>query len=157
MCISFYNLQISCSFCNRWKSKKDCEFDLYTDNPQKVDVFRFEISDRSLSGYINGKGIDSIEIKLKSIDSNVSEKDYNSVFHIDELYESFKDDLLPILCHYQYRNNFYQKQALASFKRVYGTKEVVQLLYGFNDVEEDVYKHPLSKLKRDVAKQLNLI
>ena len=51
LCTSFYNLYPVCGNCNRAKSKLDIKFELYTDDPSKIDVFNFWIDDKTVLDY----------------------------------------------------------------------------------------------------------
>ena len=76
------------------------------------------------------------------------------VFKLQELYKEHKDVVVGLLLKYKY----YPSQYI-SYLRSYGFSEDEIYRYLFNNFvkNEDLHKRPLSKLTKDIAKELKLI
>jgi len=158
LAISYYNLIPSCKFCNQISVKGD--FDTYKDkvtNPYEIkdDDFVFTYK---LTSNITKKNIstihcldfkDAIQVKFKKkIDMNVE------CFHLEELYEQHSDIVIELICKKtHYPKSYIQDLAVLGF-----TKEEIYrfLLCNFSQ-NTDLHKRPLSKLTKDIAKELDLI
>ena len=161
LCISFYNLIPSCSFCNRDKSDNKSLFYLYTDNKNNLSPFSFHLDNRSIAIYKLFHNYDDLDIKFnvnnpkdKKILTNHEER-----FHITEIYRAFKDEAEEILWKAETINASYASQLKKSFITVFGNlgENEIRYLYGFYDKEEDIHKRPLTKMKQDIAKQLGIL
>ena len=84
---------------------------------------------------------------------------HNKRFHVNALYQSFKDEAEELLWKYKTRNDTYINQLIDSFQKKFPYKrnEIKRFLYGFYSQEKDIHKRPLTKMKQDVAKQLKLV
>lgn len=156
LCISFFNLIPCCPCCNRWKSDDESTFSLYTSKKDELDAFSFYLTDFSMIEYCLKHNVNKLKIKLKSNDIKLK-YNHEARFHIEELYEHFKDEAEEIFWIYLSRNNSYFKQAMESFKMVFDNKALLRIMYGVYEGEENIHKRPLSKMKQDILHQLKLI
>lgn len=154
LCVSFYNLQPSCPFCNRWKSIKDSDFNLYTDDLKEEDPFEFDLSPKVISSLSIDKRKNVINVLLNCNDPSLK-VNHDSVFHLEDLYKSFDDEVEDLLRLKNAQTKGAQNNILQSFKGLFKNEEVVRILYGFYE-DENIHKRPLSKLKLDLAKKLKL-
>ena len=161
LCVSFYNLQPSCPFCNRWKSVKDSDFNLYTDDQNDLDPFEFRFSRKVMKNLTIDK-----KPKAKNIILNCKDKklktNHNEVFHIEDLYKSFEDEAEELLWLKDAQTHGYQQNIIAVFGKLFSkvgmslsTDQIVRLLYRFY-ANGDIHKRPLSKMRLDLAKKLKL-
>ena len=161
LCVSFYNLQPSCPFCNRWKSVKDSDFNLYTDNQNDLDPFEFEFSPNVMKCLAIDKNKDVKNILLNCKDKNL-QTNHSCVFHLEELYKSFDDEAEELLWLKDAQTHGYQQNIIAVFGKLFSkvgmslsTDQIVRLLYRFY-ANGDIHKRPLSKMRLDLAKKLKL-
>jgi hypothetical protein len=156
LCTTFYNLQPSCPFCNKSKKNKSCDFNLYTeidtsDNSPFLFIPQMENFDKT-------KDPECIRIDFKDKDRNLSQsvKDYNKIFHIEEVYSCHKD----VVEDFYWKNKCYTKSYFQSFHETLGVSENIKLLkrffFGTNMDGNSIHKHPFTKLIQDTAKQIGL-
>lgn len=156
LCISFFNLQPSCASCNRWKSDEESKFNLYTDDDdvEKLNPFLFSLNESSIIKYMLVQSSDVLNIMIGSQEPGLA-SNHNKRFHVNALYQSFKDEAEELLWKYKTRNDTYINQLIDSFQKKFPYKrnEIKRFLYGFYDQEKDIHKRPLTKMKQDIAKQ----
>lgn len=158
LCISFFNMQPSCASCNRWKSDDESSFNLYTDDYKNLNPFLFSLKESSIIKYMLVQSSDVLNIMIGSQEPGLV-FNHNKRFHVDALYQSFKDEAEELLWKYKTRNDTYINQLIDSFQKKFPYKrdEIKRFLYGFYSHEKDIHKRPLTKMKQDVAKQLKLV
>lgn len=161
LCVSFYNLQPSCPFCNRWKSIQDSDFNLYTDVKNDLDPFEFELNQNVITSLAIDKRENVRNILLNCKDQNLK-TNHNDVFHIEDLYKSFDDEAEELLWLKDAQTHGYQQNIIAVFGKLFSkvgmslsTDQIVRLLYRFY-ANGDIHKRPLSKMRLDLAKKLKL-
>ncbi|WP_173474538.1 hypothetical protein [Fibrobacter succinogenes] len=154
LCVSFYNLQPSCPFCNRWKSIKDSEFYLYTDDSNDLDPFKFDFDKKVITSLSVDKSKMARNIHLNSQNTQLK-INHNNVFHIDDLYKAFDDVLEELLWYKNAQTKGYLKNIKATYRKFLSNDQIVRLLYRFY-ANEDIHKRPLSKMRLDLAKKLKL-
>ena len=154
LCVSFYNLQPSCPFCNRWKSIKDSDFNLYTEDPADIDPFEFEFSPNVIKRLAINKSKSVKNILLNCKDNNLL-TNHNDIFHLEELYKSFDDEVEELLWYKNAQTKGYLKNIKATYRKFLSNDQIVRLLYRFY-ANEDIHKRPLSKMRLDLAKKLKL-
>lgn len=166
LCTSFFNFQPSCSFCNRWKLKDESLFNLYTDKQSEVNPFVFSLDQDSILLYKTDRNAENLCIdieskEIKKIGGKVVKliDNHNTVFHISALYEAFKEEAEEILIRYLNNTQTYLNQMQNNIiqNSNYNVSTAFRLTNGFLYEEENVHLKPLSKMKRDIAKQLGLI
>ena len=160
LCISFYNLQPSCSSCNNWKRDEEAKFNLYTDKYEELNPFTFELTPASLIRYMLRQDAAVLDIKLKSKDAELL-SNHLERFHTDNLYKTYADELEVLVWKFKSFNPAFKEQLTDRFKKlfpIHATRnDIIRFLYGFYSKEKDVHKRPLTKVKQDVAKQLGMI
>lgn len=154
LCVSFYNLQPSCPFCNRWKSVKDSDFNLYTDDLNDLDPFEFIFSQKVMKNLSIDKRKKARNILLSCKDRKLK-ANHNNVFHIKDLYKAFDDEAEELLWLMNAQTHGYLANIKAILKKMLLPEQIVRLLYRFY-ADKDIHKRPLSKMRLDLAKQLKL-
>ena len=154
LCVSFYNLQPSCPFCNRWKSKQDSDFNLYTDDKNDLEPFEFELSQNVITSLAIDKRKNVRNILLNCKNQNLK-NNHNDVFHIEDLYKSFDDEAEELLWLKNAQTQGYLKNVEAVLRKFLLKEQAVRLLYRFY-ANRDIHKRPLSKMRLDLAKKLKL-
>ncbi len=150
LAMSFYNLIPSCSICNHTKSdteKEDLEnpYDVvdnscrFTYKPKNVDFVAVEKEKYNF---------DSFEIGISGNQSNIE------LFKLEELYKQHKDVVLELLIKKAYYPDSYITE-LSKFG--FSKDEIFRYLFSNYSQEDDLHKRPLSKLTRDIAKELGLV
>ena len=148
--ISFFNLQPSCNFCNLWKSDDDIPFNLFTNESNVSSPFNFFLSEEDAINYAKTHQMECLKIHFKT-----TVKNYD-VFHIEEVYEPFK---------YEVEEMFWKKVSngvsyLDMLKKSLPNDLMVdndflhRFLYGYYRDPRDILKRPLTKMKQDIAIQL---
>ena len=151
----FYNLQPSDSSCNKRKSTKPCDFQLYTNNPkEELSPFKFlpqitEIAPEKKQECINIKFVTK-----NGIETDAS-KQYKTTFHLDNLYAAYKDKV----------NDLYEKNRKMSEGMISAYKaglnyeptraELTEFLLDCPYDEARIHEDVLRKLKVDTMEQLD--
>ena len=167
LCTSFYNLIPCCPCCNRWKSDSENEdknnddqsstFSLYTNKKEDLNPFTFYLTPYSILKYSLAHNVDDLKIKISSPNDRKLKFNHEKLFHIEDLYEHFKDEAENIIWLYLSRNNDYLKQAFIAFNRVFSNEKILRIMYNLYKGEENIHKKPLSKMKMDILNQLKLL
>lgn len=160
LCISFYNLQPSCGCCNGMKSDKEVEFNLYADVYQEINPFTFELTPASIIRYMLRQDFDVLEIKLTSTDAKLL-ANHLLRFHTEDLYKTFNAEIEELVWRSKSFNDAFKDQLVMRFKKLFpqhaSRKEIIRFLYGFYSKPKDIHKRPLTKVKQDVAAQLDML
>lgn len=149
----FYNLQPSDGSCNKRKSDNPCDFQLYI-NDSKEELSPFRFLPRITGIEPNTK---CIEIKFvgKNGKTTTESRQYNTTFHLEDLYAAYKDVVDDIY----WQNYKMCGSMVAAYKATFGhdvtrtelTKHLLHCPYDESKIHEDV----LRKLKVDTMKQLD--
>lgn len=151
--MSYFNLIPSCPTCNHTKSNTFHEnmVNPYSNFVQDTKIdFSLDIQNNNFLNIKKDKyDFCAFDIVIKSTDNKNIE-----VFKLQELYKEHKDVVVDLLLKYKY----YPSQYI-SYLRSYGFSEDEIYRYLFNNFvkNEDLHKRPLSKLTKDIAKELKLI
>lgn len=160
LCISFFNLQPSCGCCNNWKRERKSLFNLYCESLDRdiINPFLIKISEESLVRYMLQQDEHVLEIIFESPDLALLDN-HDELFHISKLYENFKDEAEELVWKKKVNNEVFLQQLQTMFEKKFPNlkSSFYRFLYSFYDMECDIHKRPLTKLKQDVAKQLKLI
>lgn len=161
LCTSFYNLYPVCGNCNRAKSKLDIRFELYTDDPSKLDVFNFWIDDKTILDYWLDKALDSSKLKIhfQSIEGDYDLlNEYNKIFGIQGIYDTQNDIAEELIHKAKVYTNAYNKSLVSNFNDLFPDKKILEnLILGNYANSSDTFKRPMAKYTQDLAKQLGLI
>lgn len=159
--LSFYNLIPCCNLCNS-SLKHNKKFSLKT----HIHPYEEGFADKVMFDYSpldtqSALGFDSnLEVKLckkesltngKQIDGNIK------VFRIIETYQGHKDLVRDIIRKFYMSDGRYMESLLKSFPQIGSYEELYRLAFGnyFND--EDLDQRVLSKLTKDLVKNLAFI
>lgn len=158
LCASFFNLQPSCSNCNKHKSTDDSLFCLYSAEVNDLDVMQFQLDPQSVLDYKKSWNSDDLIINLRSICGNDALIDsHQKIFHIDEVYAHHKDVAAEAVCHQMLSKSEYMAHMQNAYKSIFPTGSGLDLdvlFYGHHVKLEDTHKRPLNKLVADIKKTL---
>lgn len=161
LCTSFYNLYPVCGNCNRAKSKLDIKFELYTDDPSKLDVFNFWIDDKTVLDYWLDEAPDLSKLKIhfQSIEGDHDLlNEYNKIFGIQGIYDTQNDIAEELIHKAKVYTNAYNKSLVSNFHDLFPDKKILEnLILGNYANSADTFKRPMAKYTQDLAKQLGLI
>ena len=152
LCTSYFNLQPSCPTCNITKSTRDAEFNLYTTDTNKQDVFWFELTpEKSLDAYVS-EDMDKLEVKLNSNNATLLEN-HQKLFHIDEIYEQHIDVVQELIVKMRNFSDGNQQATMDSVAILFpnGVDDPERFFFGYYMDKEYVHYRPLSKLAQDVV------
>lgn len=155
LCVSFFNLQPSCSSCNKNKLEKRALFSLYTENPQELYPFRFDIDSTSICRYLMNLRKDTLQLKLESTDSKLQEN-HDEIFKINDLYNEMKDECEETIWRELTVNDTYIEQLREAFGKVIPENEEGRIVHGFYLNPEDIHKRPLTLLHQSLMKQIGI-
>jgi len=153
LALSFYNLIPSCHTCNS-SVKGDTDFTLETHLHPYVDKeinmqFSYEY-DKGLSNY-------KFKIKYKG-DTNNKAKTTAEEFKLKEIYETHEDEIKDLLrIKNVYTDTYLQKLEKLLLETSISSKEIYRLAFGTYRDESEFDKRPLSRMKRDILKELDII
>lgn len=167
LCTNFYNLQPSCSSCNRRKNNRELDFSLYyeiNDNdimpvhfalaPKDVINFRIHNKCKGVKANLCNEGTDV----PPSIQDNTSKAGkFNHMLGIQGIYDEYDDMVEEIL----WKHKIYSKGFMTATENQIKTLGIAGfdmkrfILGGYYGQEDDFLKRPLSILKNDLWEQLN--
>lgn len=158
LAISFFNLQPSCGHCNQLKSKNKSLFNLYTNRASDVQPFRFNIDRLSLLQFLLTADSENLKINITSTNSSLMEN-HEKRFHVNVKYEKHKEEASDIVLLSRFYNRAYLNQLHSQFSSImpHFRNQILNILLGFPVMEEDVHKRPLTLMRQDIAKQLNVL
>ena len=144
LALSFYNLIPSCSPCNS-SVKHSSNFELKKNIHPYVDI-QVTKNYKFLATY--DKSLDTFKIKVDSTDKRVQAT--LDEMKIAEIYQHHQSELADL----DLLKRKYNKSYLTNLNKLLGStlneKEVYRIMYGVEYADEDFYKRPLSKLKKDI-------
>jgi hypothetical protein len=157
LALSFYNLIPSCHICNATlkgteKFSSKTHINPYANSFDEVAKFHLKIEDSTFY-----HSIDGFDVKLETEDKR-AENQIKS-FELDTLYENHKDIVLELIQKEAIYNESYLDELLTQYEgTLFKNKEDLQrLISGGYVSDEEIEKRPLSKLTRDIAKELGLV
>ncbi len=161
---SFFNLIPSCSYCNHSKSDDPTSLDDYP-HPYHDNLDHFFFWKTSPQDVIEKIISERAEIEIEiGIPSTLSPTDKvrfeNHVkrFKLDKIYKNHSDVASEIYWKKHIYNESKRKELLELLKRVNLTeKEIDRFIVGNYYHEDDLLKRPLSKLYKDLAKEIGLL
>ena len=161
LCTSFFNLYPVCGNCNRAKSKLDIQFDLYTYDSSKLDVFNFRIDDKTVIDYWLEKtpNVSKLKIHFESIEGDHNLLDENNkIFGIQGIYDTQNDIGEELLHKAKVYTNAYNESLIKNFHELFPDKNILKkLIIGNYANSSETFKRPMAKYTQDLAKQLGLI
>jgi len=157
--VSFYNLFPCCSNCNKHKSSNTSLFNLYTEDINHLNPFRFKIDDNSKDVYLKTNNVNDLQFEFVHVSGDINLlKNHKKLFKIEQLYETQKD-IFEELVHISNAYNEASKQNLVdTYKGLFKDTDMInRILIGNYDKPEDIHKRPLAKFTQDIARDLKLI
>jgi 5-methylcytosine-specific restriction endonuclease McrA len=149
--LSFYNLIPSCHVCNsNVKGSKDFTLE---DN---IHPYIDKVSGIQFSYY--NKKLDKYKFQIKG--SNKKEKNTIEALQLHEIYKTHEEEIEDlVLIKKRYSESYINslKTILKSNHSKISTDEIYRLAFGVYYSDEDFHKRPLSKMKKDILKELNII
>lgn len=146
LALSFYNLIPSCSPCNS-SVKHSNPFKLRNNIHPYVD--KNVTTEYSLKSSYD-KSINSFKVTVNTKNSKINST--LKAMKIAEIYEHHQSELADL----DLLQRKYNKSYLKDLGKLLGTKltekEVYRIMFGVEYEDEDFYKRPLSKLKKDILK-----
>jgi len=154
---SFYNLIPSCKTCNHMKSDDDSFRDgLMNPYEMKKDTFKFSYDLNS---------VDILNIEFSEKYSHKDEKSINIIFdkknetnekyfELEKLYnQEHRDIVIELLI----KKSYYPKSYINELSNFgFSQDEIYRYLFSNYNQDDDLHKRPLSKLVRDISKELGL-
>lgn len=150
LALSFYNLIPSCHICNsnvKGKTEFKLETHFHPYNPS---------SNLKATFSYNYKSYDDYKIKINTKD----DFSHNSVeaFQLENIYQAHEDEVKDLIKIRQAYSDKYIDMLNDSLKGVNLSKEeVYRLAFGVHYEDDKFDRRPLSKLKKDILKELGII
>lgn len=163
LAVSMYNLIPSCGTCNQRKSTKQ-ENIFYPYGESFNDSVSFSLKgiknrDKLLNENLDFFDESRIEIEYKIINKEERVKKHLEIFNIKSLYNEHKDIVSELLQKRVVYSDDYIENLLNDYEgKLFNNKEdVLRLLTSGYVEDKDMNKRPLSKLIKDISKDLELI
>lgn len=180
LALSFFNLIPSCKVCNHEKLEtRKRTFYPYYDNEEKEYRFLIELyDDRDKKDIIYDRPIEDIEkkrfdstvwqgtsdnfkIKLRGIDKiqlNECMENSNEVFRLEKKYNHSKEYVKEIIRKRYIYPEAHKEALMKNFGDVFkNDKEILETFYSYSGSGEYLRNRPLSKLTKDVLRQMGII
>ncbi|WP_321309229.1 hypothetical protein [Marinifilum fragile] len=151
LALSFYNLIPSCYSCNHSKGTKKIDKSPY-ELSSSDDALHFNIKFPKENG---GYNLDNVELTI-----DIEEEFNMNVKHLGlkSLYKNHNDVAREIWLKGKAYDESRIKELLTTFPDLFESeKEIAQIIMGNYLEEEDLGKRPLSKLTRDIAREVKFI
>lgn len=159
LCTSFFNLQPSCTKCNKLKSNKDdiLPFCLFTDDKSKLDPFDFSILHVSCAQFLATHDRDMLRIIFSSNEPGLKDN-MDALFHISTQYQAHKEMVEELIWKKQIYNSTILDIYKDNFKQLgFKQTDFNRFILSNYDKGEDILKRPFAKMVQDIAKQLGII
>lgn len=153
LAISFYNLIPSCNICNSGKS--DVPFEL---NTHFHPYYKSTNPSLQLSYNFSYDHVDYSAFKFKIITNNVFSENSIKAFKLEEIYKMHEDEIVDL----RQIRDVYTVDYLEMVKKKIllnhiSDEEIYRLAFGTYIEEGKFDRRPLSKMKKDILKDLNII
>jgi 5-methylcytosine-specific restriction endonuclease McrA len=155
---SFFNLYPVCGSCNRAKSSKDINYEIYSETVVSDD-FKFWIDDISIINFWITNNLNELEVNFENLNGDYNlRNEFNEIFAISGIYSAQKDVAEELLYKAKIYTKHYKEGMLKQFASLISDKDFLdRLIIGNYSKEEDILKRPLAKFTQDIASQLGLI
>ncbi|WP_185246266.1 hypothetical protein [Chryseobacterium bernardetii] len=158
--ICLFNLYPSCGPCNNGKSKKEVEFNFYSDNYEELSTsnFKFGLTKGAKSTYLISKNIEDIKIYFTEPKPKKGKNTFDEVFQIKRIYETQLDIVEELIL----KSEMYDESYRSLLKQHYSCIGITEvsldrlILSNYTDIK-DIHKRPLSKFMQDIAEEIGLI
>ncbi len=154
LAISFYNLIPSCKTCNHIKGTNPVLFSPYDEKINRRSLVDFKYNIEGADYLTNPKHV-SIEIDWKNPEFFESN---GKVLGLDDLYQNHNDIAQEILLKRHVYNDSRIDELWEQYKGIFSSREeIIQMITGNYIQDEDLGKRPLSKLTRDIARDVGFL
>ena len=160
LALSFYNLIPSCKICNKLKSDKNQEYINPYDkqyNFNKNIKFDFKIKDATFTYSTDGFKLLCKADKNISKDEKRRARNNIQLFKLNDLYQNHKDTVLELIQKREIYPDSYIDELYENYSFFNNREDVLRLITGGYIDDKDLGKRPLSKLIKDISKELELI
>lgn len=166
LCTNFYNLQPSCSSCNRRKNDRNLNFSLYYEDGEKnvrplhfalsyEDLIKFRMSNqcKDIKAYLCNEGKDT---PPSLADTTSIAGEFNTKLGVQDIYNEHSDIIEEIL----WNHKIYSTGLMSALEKQLPTLGLADfdikrfILGGYYTQEKDYLKRPLSVMKEDIWNQL---
>jgi hypothetical protein len=152
LALSFCNLIPSCTVCNSSIKHEDV-YSLTTHMHPYVDM---DALTRFRYSYNFSKSTKQYHIKIKSDQDDKAEQTYRDL-KLEDVYNAHHAELIDMISIKEAYSEKYIERMMANFKDAgLGYEEVYRIAFGVEYLEDDHFKKPLSKFKKDILKELKL-
>ncbi|CAN7557563.1 hypothetical protein LJR015_000969 [Peribacillus frigoritolerans] len=147
--MSFFNLIPSCPSCNHTKHNNSISLSPYDTSQNFDELLKFDYKIQS-SNYLNDENeIEVIMIKDKKIERNVE------VLGLESQYKIHNDIVFELVKKSKMYSDSQIEEMLRNFPNLFKNKEeIIRVIFGTNNDQQDFMKTPLSKLKKDIFLKL---
>lgn len=160
LCTSFFNLQPSCPSCNHGKRTTKADFGLYTKDASQLRPFHLLTNPQI---YFRKKRHDPnlITVHLVASDLNNKEqvllaKSHEQDFDINATYSELRDVAEETMWRCRAYDDTYKELFLKKFPDLYDKDSLHRFIFGTYS-EGNIHKRPLTKLIRDIEKDMSVI
>jgi 5-methylcytosine-specific restriction endonuclease McrA len=155
--LSLGNLVVCCSACNQHKSNNFNPKNLHPYQHDADSIFKFEIPEENILGKLIGLSENSLKPEIKILNDNSTAIEFNKD-RLEAIYANHTDVVEELLLKSLYYNESKKNELLCTFKDLNLSESMIdRLILGNYVLEDDINKRPLSKLTKDISKQLKLI
>ncbi|HSZ35168.1 MAG TPA: hypothetical protein VK772_17765 [Puia sp.] len=153
LALSFYNLIPSCSVCNMTIKGSD----VYSINDVFHPYFKHSDPTQQLNFRFSYDLEDHKVAKPKLIYGNAFSQRSITTMQLEEMYKVHKEEIRELI----YLKKAYSSAYLESLEKILKTKlsdsEVYRLAFGVYSEEEQHFRRPLSKMKKDILTELGIL
>ena len=161
LCTTFNNLQPSCPTCNHGKKDDTADFGLYTDNPAELHPFHLLTTPQLYlrKRRLNVKYINIRLVASKPMDAAMCQlaASHESDFQINSTYAVVKDVAEETIWRCKAFDDTYKKLFLKKFPELYSKDALHRFVFGVYSDDNNVHQRPLTKLKRDIMKDMGVV
>lgn len=166
LCTNFYNLQPSCSSCNRRKNDRSLKFSLYYEaGEQNVRPLHFTLNSKDLITFRTLNQCSNIKAYLCNdgedtppslADTTSIAGEFNMKLGVQDIYNEYSDIVEEIL----WKHKIYSTGLMSALERQLPTLGLDEfdtkrfILGGYYTQDKDFLKRPFSVLKEDIWNQL---
>lgn len=161
LCTTFFNLQPSCPICNHGKNTDTTDFGLYTTNSNELHPFHL-LSTSHL--YLRERRFDPKYINIHLVSSDVHNstncqmaRTHEKLFRIDSAYAAVKDVAEETIWRCKAYDDTYKDLFIKNFPELYNKDALHRFVFGTYSNDKNVHCRPLTKLIRDLEKDMGVI
>lgn len=149
--LCFYNLVPSCPICNKLKGEQLVSYNPYQEGFPIDQKFVLSNGEKDLSWI---RPMSELKISLSNSATNQNKKQ----FLLEELYQQHADIAKSIVMKAQAYNDNYYDGIVRSFQGAgYSNEYINNLIWGTYTYDNQLDKHPFSKLTKDILEQIGIL